>query len=253
MPASQTSGAPMTATQKILARACGRERVDIGEVVYPNPELVIIHDGYVETVHGELAALGYRCVRDPKRVVFVTDHEVAYTTQRAVERGRNIRKIAKAWDIGQLFDFGRGGHGHIFPMEAGLVRPGMFLFAYDMHCSNFGAIGALAIGVGAEVSSVLATGSLWTQVPETVRIELTGSLPPGVDISKAPDFVSDPGAHRVPETLSLICPPWCRRWRCPAGRISPRTSRALKDGTSTTLSSAPAARECTKTSPMRRI
>ena len=177
--AGSGAGAPMTATQKILARACGRERVEIGEVVYPTPEMVIIHDGYVETVHNELAALGYGRVRDPKRVVFVTDHEVAYTTQRAVERGRNIRRIAKAWEIGQLFDVGRGGHGHIFPMENGMIRPGMFLFAYDMHCSNFGAIGALAIGVGAEVSSVLATGSLWTQVPETVRIELTGRLPPG--------------------------------------------------------------------------
>ena len=181
MPGTEASheNMPMTAVQKFLARACGRDRVEIGEVVYPKPELVIIHDGYVETVHGELAALGYARVRDPKRVVFVTDHEVAYTTQRAVERGRNIRKIAKAWEIGRLFDVGRGGHGHIFPMEAGLVRPGMFLFAYDMHCSNFGAIGALAIGVGAEVSSVLATGSLWTQVPETVRVELTGALPSG--------------------------------------------------------------------------
>ena len=35
---------PMTATQKILARACGRDHVVPGEVIYPNPELVIIHD-----------------------------------------------------------------------------------------------------------------------------------------------------------------------------------------------------------------
>jgi 3-isopropylmalate/(R)-2-methylmalate dehydratase large subunit len=64
-------------------------------------------------------------------------------------------------------------------MEAGLVRPGMFLFAYDMHATNFGAVGALAFGVGVEITPVLATGSLWTQVPETVRFDVRGQLADG--------------------------------------------------------------------------
>ena len=167
---------PMTAAQKMLARACGRDHVAPGEVIYPVPELVIIHDGFVETSYRELQALGYGSVVAPEKVVFVTDHEVAYTSQRAVERGRNIRRIARAWEVGQLFDAGRGGHGHIFPMESGLVKPGMFLFCYDMHCTNFGAVGALAMAAGTEVTAVLATGSLWTTVPHTVRIDLTGAL-----------------------------------------------------------------------------
>jgi 3-isopropylmalate/(R)-2-methylmalate dehydratase large subunit len=123
--------------------------------------------------------LGYGAIDHPERVMFVTDHEVAYGSQRAVERGRNIRQIAKAWQVGQVFDAGRGGHGHLFPMEQGLIKPGMFLFAYDMHCTNFGAVGALAMAAGTEVTAVLATGSLWTRVPETVRIDLQGRLPTG--------------------------------------------------------------------------
>lgn len=109
----------------------------------------------------------------------MTDHEVAYGSQRAVERGRNIRAIARAWNVGALYDAGRGGHGHIFPIEAGLIRPGMFLFCYDMHCTNFGAAGALAMAAGTEVTSVLATGSLWTTVPHTLRIDLQGALAGG--------------------------------------------------------------------------
>ena len=168
-----------TAVQKILARASSLDRVEPGDVVHPRPELVIVHDGYVETAHQQLSALGYRRLRDPERVVFVTDHEVAYTTQRAVDRGRNIRRIAREWNVGQHYDVGRGGHGHLFPMETGLVRPGMFLFAYDMHCTNFGAIGALAVGAGNEITSILATGSLWTVVPQTVCVTFEGALPPG--------------------------------------------------------------------------
>lgn len=168
-----------TAVQKLLARAAGRDHVEVGEVVYPEPELVIIHDGFAEAAWRELSSLGYGAIRHPERAVFVTDHEVAYTSPAAIARGAAIRDIARRWKIGRLFDVGRGGHGHLFPLETGLVRPGMFLFAYDMHCTTFGAVGALALGVGPEVTTVLATGSLWTQVPGTIRVELRGRLPPG--------------------------------------------------------------------------
>lgn len=169
----------LTATQKILARASGLKVVNPGDIVYPIPELLIIHDGYVETAYKELHALQFGKIVSPEKVVFVTDHEVSYGTQRAVERGRNIRAIAKAWHIGQYFDVGRGGHGHLFPMELGMIRPGMFAMAYDMHCTNFGAMGAFVMAVGTELTSVLATGTLWTQVPHTIKINLLGELPQG--------------------------------------------------------------------------
>ena len=170
---------PATSAQKILAHACGVAHVEVGDIVYPVPQYVIIHDGFVETAYRELSALGYQALSSPERTVFVTDHEVAYSSPQAILRGKAIRDIAGRWKIGQLFDVGRGGHGHLFPLETGMVRPGMFLFAYDMHCTTFGAAGALALGVGPEVTTVLATGSLWTQVPETVRIDLRDALRKG--------------------------------------------------------------------------
>lgn len=171
---------PMTAAEKILARASGRARVRPGEIIAPEPELVIIHDGYVESAYNELAELGYRRIMNPERVMLVTDHEVAYTSPRAAQRGARIREIAREWGVGRHFDVGRGGHGHIFPIEAGLVRPGMFLSCYDMHCTNFGAIGALAAAPGPEIVSVLATGSVWETVPATLRVLLRGRVAPEV-------------------------------------------------------------------------
>ena len=176
---SPLSARAMTATQKMFARACSRDWVDPGEVVYPDPEMVIVHDGFVETAYKELTGLGYGRITSPEKVIFLTDHEVSYSSQRAVERGRNIRSIAKAWKVDQFFDVGRGGQGHIFPIEAGLIRPGMFVMCYDMHCTNFGAVGALAMAVGTEVTSLLATGTIWTEVPHTVNIRLKGQLPKG--------------------------------------------------------------------------
>ncbi|MFT8246831.1 3-isopropylmalate dehydratase large subunit [Roseomonas sp. BN140053] len=168
-----------TAIEKVLARASGRAAVAAGDIVHPVPELVILHDGYVVPARRELESLGLRRLAQPEKVVFVTDHEVIYATPAAAARGRAIRAAARDWGV-RLFDVGQGGHGHIFPMESGLVRPGMFLFAYDMHCSNFGAIGALALRNGSEVTTVMATGTIWTAVPQTLRLHLTGRLRPGV-------------------------------------------------------------------------
>ena len=164
-----------TAVQKLLARAAGRSHVEVGEVVYPTPELVIIHDGFVEAAYRELSSIGFKSLRDPEKTMFVTDHEVAYGSPLAIARGAAIRDIAKRWRIGRFFDVGRGGHGHLFPLETSIVRAGMFLFAYDMHCTTFGAVSALALGVGPEITTVLATGTLWTQVSADGPLRIDGT------------------------------------------------------------------------------
>lgn len=170
----------MTATEKIIARACGVASVKPGEVVHPNPDLVFLHDGQVENSKKMLDELGIDRVRNRDKVVFVTDHEVIYTTARAAQRGVNIRKAARTWSIRNFYDVGQGGHGHVFPIETGMVLPGMFIFANDMHVTNFGALGAFGLRAGAEVTSVLAMGTLWTLVPRTVRLTLEGKLRAGV-------------------------------------------------------------------------
>ncbi len=170
----------MTATEKILARVSGLKSVKAGDVVHPNPDWVFLHDGQVENSKKMLDELGIDRVRRPEKIVFVTDHEVLYTTPKAVQRGVNIRKAAKSWTIKNFYDVGQGGHGHIFPIEKGMIRPGMFIFANDMHCTNFGAVGAFGLRAGAEVTTVLAMGTLWTLVPKTVQMRLKGNLPHGV-------------------------------------------------------------------------
>lgn len=180
MTAAPITAHAMTMAEKLLAGAAGRPFVTPGDIIAPDPELVILHDGYVETSHRQLTELGYRRITRPERVVIITDHNVINTSPRAVEQSRANRRIAAEWRVGQFFDAGRGGHGHIYPIESGMVQPGMFLIAYDMHCTNFGAIGAFAMRAGPDIPVVLATGTLWTMVPHTLRIDLSGRLPDGV-------------------------------------------------------------------------
>jgi 3-isopropylmalate/(R)-2-methylmalate dehydratase large subunit len=170
----------MTFAEKMFAKASGNPTVMAGDIVHPDPELVIVHDGYLEAAYRELHGVGYGSITKPERVVVVTDHEVVYAGQPGVARGRANRRIVQEWHVGRFFDAGQGGHGHIHPMESGLVKPGMFLAAYDMHASNFGAIGAYAMATGQDITVLLATGTMWSAVPETYLVELTGKFPMGV-------------------------------------------------------------------------
>lgn len=167
-------------SEKILAKASNRHSVAPGDIIYPNPELVILHDGFIQTAYQQLDGLGYQRITNPERVMFVTDHQVIYTDPKSIARASANRSIAKKWQVGHFYDAGRGGHGHLFPMESGLVRPGMFLFAYDMHCTNFGAVGAFAQRAGPDITAVLATGTNWLIVPPTLKIELVGEYAAGV-------------------------------------------------------------------------
>lgn len=170
----------MTAVEKILARASGAGEVRAGDIVYPMPDFVMIHDGLVKGTKEELDQHGIDRLFDPERVVMVTDHDVVYLNDRAVARGAFNRKAARAWGVRNFFDAGQGGHGHIFPTERGLLLPGMFYFDNDRHCTNAGGIGALALRAGAEISRVLATGTTWTLVPRTMQVRVKGRLRFGV-------------------------------------------------------------------------
>jgi 3-isopropylmalate/(R)-2-methylmalate dehydratase large subunit len=171
---------PMTAVEKVLAAKSGRSSVKPGDVVSPDPDFIMIHDGVVMGAKRELDALGINRLATPDKVLMVTDHDVIYGSPRAAERGAFNRKAAAQWGVKNFFDVGRGGHGHIFPMESGLLLPGMFYFDNDRHATNAGAIGAFGFRMGSEISRVLATGTNWVMVPKTVRLTLKGQLKPGV-------------------------------------------------------------------------
>jgi 3-isopropylmalate/(R)-2-methylmalate dehydratase large subunit len=65
-------------------------------------------------------------------------------------------------------------------MEDGRVLPGMFYFDNDTHATNAGAVGAFGMRLGLEITSVLATGTTWIEIPQSIRIFLKGLLQPGV-------------------------------------------------------------------------
>ena len=79
------------------------------------------------------------------------------------------------------FDSGRQGIVHIIGPELGLTQPGLTIACGDSHTSTHGAFGTLAFGIGtSQVRDVLATQTLALDAMKVRRIEVNGTLKPGV-------------------------------------------------------------------------
>jgi 3-isopropylmalate/(R)-2-methylmalate dehydratase large subunit len=76
---------------------------------------------------------------------------------------------------------GEQGIVHVIGPELGLTQPGMTICCGDSHTSTHGAFGAIAFGIGtSQVRDVLATQTLAMGKLKVRRIQVDGSLRPGV-------------------------------------------------------------------------
>lgn len=70
---------------------------------------------------------------------------------------------------------------HVVGPETALSLPGMTIVCGDSHTSTHGAMGAVAFGIGtSEVEMVLASQCILQQKPKSMRININGTLKPGV-------------------------------------------------------------------------
>jgi 3-isopropylmalate/(R)-2-methylmalate dehydratase large subunit len=176
--------APMTMTEKILARHAGKEAVAPGENVWANVDVLMTHDvcgpgtfGVFKKHFGDTAK-----VWDREKVVIIPDHYI-FTQDAMANRNVDVlRQFAKEQDLKYFYDVGTAqykGVCHIALPEEGHTRPGEILLGTDSHTCTAGAFGEFATGIGnTDAGFVLGTGKLWLKVPPTMRFVFHGNLPP---------------------------------------------------------------------------
>jgi 3-isopropylmalate/(R)-2-methylmalate dehydratase large subunit len=127
-------------------------------------------------------------VRKPELTFATADHSVSTdpntpdVLQRLNPHVQNLRKETQEFGV-KNFDIGQIGHGivHVITPEMGIALPGLTVTIGDSHTCTHGALGALAWGVGqGEIVHILATQTCVQQKPKTMRVNLEGSLPPGI-------------------------------------------------------------------------
>ncbi len=120
-------------------------------------------------------------VFDPTRIKVVIDHVSPAKDSKTALQGKILRAWARRHGIVDFFDIGANGVCHALFPEKGFVRPGYTVIMGDSHTCTHGAFGAFAAGVGTTDLEVgILKGVCAFKTPETMRINISGSLPDGV-------------------------------------------------------------------------
>ncbi len=175
----ESANMSMTLTEKLLARASGRDSVQPGEIVIVEPDVVLSHDNTaaIATIFRQLPA---GTVKYPDRLAITLDHAAPPPTAKHARNHTEIRQFVREHGIGNFFEVGRG-ICHQVLCEEGVIGPGMTLLGADSHSPHYGWLGAFGAGIGrSEAAALWATGQLWLRVPDTMRVTISGSLETGV-------------------------------------------------------------------------
>src|SRR5579875_2480380 len=172
-------------TEKILARASGRDSVSPDDVVFANVDKVMVHDVSgpgVLAVFEKLRKNGVKIDRlhDPEKVWVAEDHFVPAADKISAQNVVLLTQFTKDYGIRRHFKYGMGQYGicHTLSHKEAMVLPGEVYVGGDSHTNTTGAMGAFAAGLGhTDVAYVLMNGKIWFRVPETMLFRLEGTKP----------------------------------------------------------------------------
>jgi len=178
----------MTYVQKLLARACGKDTVAVGEILELPVHLAMSHENAALVINqfNEIFKGTGREPRvwDPERIAIIFDHRVPAESSKTATNHKRTREFVARQGITKFHDVRGdvGGICHQILPENGYVRPGQVLVGTDSHTTTHGALGAFAFGIGAtEMAAVWALGSILNvEVPGSIKVVVNGKLPYGV-------------------------------------------------------------------------
>ncbi|MCA9310268.1 MAG: homoaconitase, partial [Phycisphaerales bacterium] len=173
---------PQTAIEKIANRyAVGLrpgETTHAGDFLTIRPKHIMTHDN-TGAVIPKFRGIGAERIAHPRQPVFGMDHDIQNTTPENLAKYAKIRKFAEEQGV-VYYPPGRG-IAHQIMVEEGYVTPGSLCVGSDSHSNLYGAIGALGTPVvRTDAAAIWATGETWWQIPDQVKVTLSGRLRPGV-------------------------------------------------------------------------
>lgn len=167
----------MTVVEKIIANHGDKEKVKPGELVKARVDLVLGNDITAPVAIREFKKIGVEKVFDPDRVVLVPDHFTPNKDIASAEQVLVMKRFAREQGISNYFEIGRMGIEHALLPEMGLTLPGEIIIGADSHTCTYGALGALATGIGStDMAAAMALGETWFKVPPTIKIIFRGEL-----------------------------------------------------------------------------
>lgn len=171
----------MTMTEKIIARHCGKDFVQPGELVMANLDMILANDITAPLAIDEFEKAGFDGVFDREKIALIMDHFVPCKDIKSASQVQKTKKFAAKIGIKHYYDVGEAGIEHAFLPEKGLVKAGDMIIGADSHTCTYGALGAFASGVGStDFAVAMATGQSWFKVPHSIKFNLQGKPKDGI-------------------------------------------------------------------------
>ncbi len=165
----------MTMTQKILAAHAGLEKVEAGQLIEADLDLVLGNDITSPVAIKEMEKMNVEGVFDKDKIALVPDHFVPNKDIKSAEHCKCVREFAYRNGITNYFEVGEMGIEHALLPEKGLTVAGDVIIGADSHTCTYGALGAFSTGVGStDMAAGMATGKAWFKVPGAIKFRLIG-------------------------------------------------------------------------------
>ena len=165
----------MTMTQKILAAHAGLDKVEAGQLIEADLDLVLGNDITSPVAIKEMSKMKVKTVFDKDKIALVPDHFVPNKDIKSAEHCKCVRQFAMKHDITNYFEVGQMGIEHALLPEKGLTVAGDVIIGADSHTCTYGALGAFSTGVGStDMAAGMATGKAWFKVPGAIKFNLVG-------------------------------------------------------------------------------
>jgi 3-isopropylmalate/(R)-2-methylmalate dehydratase large subunit len=167
-----------TIAEKIFSSHLGRKAKEL-EIVFASVDLMMSNDASFPTVWEALQRIPNTRVKTPEKLVLILDHYCPSPSQEVSRIHQEIKSFAEKFGC-ILYREGEGVCHQLIP-EKGHVLPGPLVIGSDSYTTTYGALNALATGVGStDVALAIHYGLVWFMVPPSMGIEIQGKIPKGV-------------------------------------------------------------------------
>lgn len=197
-----SDGRPLTLFEKIVHRHALGSALAAGEGGFVRADWRFIHEYYTGMcAHLLDSSFGVDlALHEPQTIVAFEDH-LSYVHRSPVHVGQGLVGGVQGLSRAHRAFVARHGlrhHGYLQALEAGdagnsgsegishalmaeqFALPGQLVVGTDSHTPHSGALGCVAFGVGtSDIANAFVSGAVRFTMPEVLRIECAGELPPG--------------------------------------------------------------------------
>ena len=167
-------------TQKVLAAHCGLDKVEVGQLIEADLDLVMGNDITSPVAIKAFEDCGAEKVFDNTKIALVLDHFVPNKDIKAARQSTVTREFAHKHGIKHFYDVGKMGIEHCLLPEQGIVGPGQCVIGADSHTCTYGALGCFSTGIGStDMAAGMISGKAWFKVPSAIKVILKGHFTEG--------------------------------------------------------------------------